>query len=180
MTRKTLVIIAAWWVLLLGGLWLSRQVIVWSGTQVYLKLEPVDPRDLFRGDYAILRYEISDWESLPDCKGVEMGEFETGKTVFVALRVVDGLGEPLCKAASYAVAKMPTNADIGEVVVIKGQTTYGGWRGDETIEYGIESYFVEAGSGIRVEGGKDSKALVSIGRNGKATLVGLVVDGEPI
>ena len=32
---------------------------IFFGQEILLKIEPVDPRDLFRGDYVALRYEIS-------------------------------------------------------------------------------------------------------------------------
>jgi len=174
MTRRTLIIFAVWWIVLLGGLWLSRQVIIWTGTQVYLSLEPVDPRDLFRGDYVTLRYEISDWESLNDCEGLADAEFEQGRTVYVALQVENSEAVGVCRSMN-----MKTAQAYGDLV-IQGKMSYGGWSGNESIEYGIESYFVGQGSGIRVENGRDSKALVSIGKNGKSSVVGLMVDGQRI
>ena len=50
-------------ILILGGLILllveSRARILRAGTEVRLATAPVDPRDLFRGDYVILNYKIS-------------------------------------------------------------------------------------------------------------------------
>ena len=37
----------------------SHASILQSGTEVVLKTAPIDPRDLLRGDYVILNYEIS-------------------------------------------------------------------------------------------------------------------------
>ena len=37
----------------------GRAAILRNGKEVLLKVEPVDPRDLLRGDYIILGYEIS-------------------------------------------------------------------------------------------------------------------------
>jgi GDYXXLXY motif protein len=31
---------------------------VWTGETIYLRTRPVDPRDLFRGDYVVLAYDI--------------------------------------------------------------------------------------------------------------------------
>ncbi|RUY82729.1 GDYXXLXY domain-containing protein, partial [Mesorhizobium sp. M7A.F.Ca.CA.001.10.2.1] len=37
----------------------GRAAILRNGKEVLLKIEPVDPRDLLRGDYIILGYDIS-------------------------------------------------------------------------------------------------------------------------
>ena len=45
--------------LVLGRMIESRAAILVSGTEVLLKTAPVDPRDLLRGDYVALSYDIS-------------------------------------------------------------------------------------------------------------------------
>lgn len=45
--------------LLLFGMIGMREVWILRGTKIKLKCVPVDPRDIFRGDYARLNYEIS-------------------------------------------------------------------------------------------------------------------------
>ena len=65
MTRSTLRLVMA--ALLVAGLQTgvlgymiaSRAAILRSGMEVLLKTAPVDPRDLLRGDYVILSYDIS-------------------------------------------------------------------------------------------------------------------------
>ena len=37
----------------------GRAAILRDGREVLLKVEPVDPRDLLRGDYVVLTYEIT-------------------------------------------------------------------------------------------------------------------------
>lgn len=44
---------------ILGYMIEGRASILRSGTEVLLKTAPVDPRDLLRGDYVILTYDIS-------------------------------------------------------------------------------------------------------------------------
>jgi hypothetical protein len=43
----------------LGWMIVGRAAVLRDGREVLLKVEPVDPRDLLRGDYVILNYEIS-------------------------------------------------------------------------------------------------------------------------
>ena len=47
-------------VLILCGMIAYREYWVKTGEKVFLRVSPVDPRDLFRGDYVSLHYEISD------------------------------------------------------------------------------------------------------------------------
>ena len=43
----------------LGGLFVYSQYPLWVGTEVRLATVPVDPRDLFRGQYVRLNYALS-------------------------------------------------------------------------------------------------------------------------
>ena len=47
------------WLVIIGGFIFSKQMTLLTGKEVLLKTVPVDPRDLFRGDYVVLRYDIS-------------------------------------------------------------------------------------------------------------------------
>ena len=72
--------------LLLCGLILAmvyqRAEILRNGQEVRLEIVPVDPRDLFRGDYVILDYQISSVDLPKDATS----EFKRGQKVFVTLR----------------------------------------------------------------------------------------------
>jgi uncharacterized membrane-anchored protein len=57
--RTKYIIIVALQALLLVGMIGMREVWISSGEKIKLKTVPVDPRDIFRGDYARLRYDIS-------------------------------------------------------------------------------------------------------------------------
>ena len=63
MTGKRLVVSSLVLALLqigfLGWIIAGRAAVLRNGTEVLLKVEPVDPRDLLRGDYVSLGYEIS-------------------------------------------------------------------------------------------------------------------------
>jgi len=61
-----------------------------TGEEVLLKTTPVDPRDLFRGDYVILNYEISRLNL--DSLETDTSELKGGDRVFVALDIADGHG----------------------------------------------------------------------------------------
>ncbi|PIR74793.1 MAG: hypothetical protein COU35_00615, partial [Candidatus Magasanikbacteria bacterium CG10_big_fil_rev_8_21_14_0_10_47_10] len=52
-----------------------------SGTEVLLKIKPVDPRDLLRGDYITFQYDISDL-NFNQVYGMDI---ENGQTVYAVL-----------------------------------------------------------------------------------------------
>ena len=53
------VLVAALQVGFLGWMIAGRAAILRDGAEALLKVEPIDPRDLLRGDYVRLGYEIS-------------------------------------------------------------------------------------------------------------------------
>ena len=101
--------------ILIGALGLiiqGRASILRSGKEVRLRTVPVDPRDLFRGDYVVLSYAISTVEAADSDS-----KFERGDTVYVTL-VPGPDGFAQAKTASHA---RPETA--GPEVVIAGRVT---------------------------------------------------------
>ena len=69
--------------LILGGMIGYRQYWVATGERAFLRVSPVDPRDLFRGDYVSLSYEISTL----DLEGLGAKEsFQPKEKVYVNLQ----------------------------------------------------------------------------------------------
>jgi len=80
--RRRFIIIVLFQLLLLCGIIAYRQYWVATGERVLLGTEPADPRDIFRGDYLALNYDIS---SL-DLKGLGSGEqFRPKERIYVVL-----------------------------------------------------------------------------------------------
>ncbi len=70
-----------------------RQYWVATGERIILKTAPVDPRDIFRGDYVSLRYDISNLDL--SALGVK-DSFKANEKVYVALdKKSDGAFEPV-------------------------------------------------------------------------------------
>lgn len=69
-------------VALLVGIIAYRPYWVATGEKILLRTAPVDPRDIFRGDYVSFRYDISTLD--PDGLGVK-GSFKSNETVYVIL-----------------------------------------------------------------------------------------------
>jgi len=111
--RTKYILLVALQALLLVGMIGMREVWIAKGRKVLLKTVPVDPRDIFRGDYARLRYDISslDLDSL-GCKE----SFGSGSKVFVSLKKNEkGVFEP-----SAVSSKMPVGG-----IFIAGKSKYG-------------------------------------------------------
>src|SRR5437899_1678765 len=109
-----------------------------AGTIVLLETQPMDPRDLLRGDYITLNYKISNVPlsvfSPPLTNGLP-----PGATVYVALEQ---------RGAFYEVAYASTEriSSVNGWVVLRGRTQ--SWWDQKAVrlEYGLERYYVREGS----------------------------------
>lgn len=128
----------------------GRAAILRDGTEIVLKVEPVDPRDLLRGDYVILSYNISLLQ--PDLfEDLGADDSEGGpRDVFVRLALdADGFHQ-----AVSARLDAPPLAEIREGEVdIRGRIHYWTRFGPSFVEYGIERYYVPEGEGLEIEQG---------------------------
>jgi uncharacterized membrane-anchored protein len=137
-----------------------------SGTTVWLKVVPVDPRDMFRGDYVILSYSMS--QSSNASGWISGDDVPVGTAVYVTL-VPDDDG--IHHRADQYLPEPPASG-----LYIKG-TRQGGNR----IEYGIESFYVQAGTGLDYEQAARTGTLsaeVAIGEGGQAGLKQLRVNKQ--
>lgn len=103
-----------------------------SAPVVRLKTVPVDPQDLLRGDYMILRYEIS--AVTPPAPRPGDDPSTRNAEFWVTLEPRDGTY--FARAASW-----------NEPVLTPGQFAVKGWPGKRGVAYGIENYYVPEGKG---------------------------------
>lgn len=135
---------------ILSSMILSRASMLRSGQEVTLRVQPVDPRDLLRGDYVILGYDIS---SLPAELFEGLAEADAAEqTVFVRLRPgEEGLAQPV--AARYGA---PPRAEKQVHDVDMRGTTYLApdvVRTVVPVDYGIERFYLPEGEGRPIEEG---------------------------
>lgn len=153
----------------------QREYIAQTGKIVYLRTEPVDPMDPFRGEYVRLNYEIAD--SMTDSMRQLLKKQNKDDKRNVRVYTVLDVDENQVAHARYITDKKPS----GELF-IRGRAELPGWR--PTINYGIEAYFVEQGQGQEIEKlrGVGNDIMVSlemkaaIGANGVAVLKGYRFD----
>ncbi len=133
----------------------KHQYIAATGQTITLKTAPVDPRDLFYGDYVTLRYDINRIQltDLPH----DIGPSDQGKTVYVHLqRNVNPWYEPI-GVSKEKPANGPNQA------VLKGKIEYFDESG-QTVElvYGLERYYVPENAGRDIEQHREELTTVEI------------------
>ncbi|MBW2976756.1 GDYXXLXY domain-containing protein [Candidatus Woesearchaeota archaeon] len=147
--------------ILMGGALAFALYLYWpllTGQTIVLALRPVDPFDIFRGQYMTLNYEIS---TIPALEGVEQGD-----KIYVALEP-DENGIWRYRESSLARPE--------QGIFIRGtvKSVYSSMR----VEYGIEQFFFERGASlprmnITVEAKVDSF--------GRARISNLLHNGKPV
>jgi uncharacterized membrane-anchored protein len=165
---------------ILGYMIEGRASILRSGTDVLLKTAPVDPRDLLRGDYVILTYDISTI-STTSITGTRP---ETGEVTRLNVRLKPGAdGFWTVSAASFD----PLAEEAGSVVLISQPVTIYDWEwqnaGNLTVSYGIERFYVPEGEGRPIEDGRNQgrvSVAVRVSEDGQAQIRALMLDNEPL
>jgi uncharacterized membrane-anchored protein len=153
-----------------------------GGTDILLKIEPIDPRDMLRGDYVTFQYDISNIVSYY----ANGQQIRNGDTVYVILR----------QSGKYWMAqaiqkKQPTESEL----FIKGKVESGGLEdqinsslpalhhinGSSSfhIVYGVEQYFIPEGKGGNFNfRNKEAVAQIVVDDNGNAVLKHIYIDGK--
>lgn len=179
--------------LFLAAMVWDRVSLLRSGNVVTLRTAPVDPRDIFRGDYVILNYDIA---QLPLAYLEGDSDFTSGDTVLVELAQEN----ETWKAVSVWHEGHEAAPDD---LIIRGRITYisppattaspgseGGVPAPPctdcsvlNVDYGIESYFVPEGEGRALEDERNAGKLtvdVALGDDGIPAIKRLRIDGTPV
>jgi uncharacterized membrane-anchored protein len=127
----------------------ERELTLHTGQIIFLRTSPVDPQDIFRGDYISLSYEISTIGPRylrAGLKGYPGDTYVTNRQwrdrrVYVSLDLKeDGLAE-----LEYASDKRPPSG-----LFVQGRLERS-WGKVLTVRYGLEAYFVQQGKGLEIE-----------------------------
>jgi uncharacterized membrane-anchored protein len=168
-SKKIFLLLGAFWLLIIGGFIISKEFTLRTGQDVVLKTVPVDPRDLFRGDYVILRYEIGTL----DLRTIPGGDqaFKPRDAAYVTLAI----------GQKYATASAVSLTQPAGGLFLKG-TVKDAHSGRMTVEYGIESYFVPEGKGRALERqlGRTMDVKVAVDSSGVAVIRSLLMDGKEV
>ena len=170
MNRKKIVIgllaVVLFQGVVLAGEYLNAVYPHWTGTEIRLKTVPVDPRSLFRGNYARLRYDIS---TLP--RKLYKGQQALRENELLYVSLVENK-EGLFEASEIMLQK----PDSG--LFIRGRLERRLWtRSDDVrLRYGIEAFFAQKQDALALEKElrKGGVAVVMVAKNGKVALKDVV------
>jgi uncharacterized membrane-anchored protein len=156
--ERTAIIAAVLFQLTILVVMIVGKTVPYVGAQrVLLKVVPVDPRDMFRGDYVTLGYDISRTR----------GErFVPGQTVYVTL-ILDPDGR------HYRAGEFRTEPPASGAFIRGTAEGYG------RVRYGLESFYLQEGTGHDYENAVRSQRLwadVAIDGQGNPSLRGLVIE----
>lgn len=158
----------------------SRASILQNGTEVVLKTEPVDPRDLLRGDYVTLAYAISSFPAV-EIEGDANRRFDESTLIYVALK--KGSDGSWSKSRASVSPILDLNPDE---TLIAGRAVYAfspSISDTVRINYGIERFYVPEGEGGAIESERNERridAVVMISAKGKAQIKRLLDAGAPL
>ncbi len=154
----------------------DREEVLENGKEFKFKTAPIDPSDLFRGKYIVLRYDETTVE-IP-----KEHDWVRGEDIYVSL-IKDKEG--FAKIKSISKEKINENEDFvkAEVSFVTSYET-----SELTIEYPFDRFYMEESKAYDAELSyteslRDTTsvtyALVSI-KNGDAVLKDVLIDGIPI
>jgi uncharacterized membrane-anchored protein len=182
-TKQTKFILAvALQVVIIFAIIIFKLSVLASGTDIFLKIEPIDPRDMLRGDYVTFQYDISDIDSYY----ANGQQIKNGDTVYVILRQ---------SGKYWTVQSIQEKQPIESELFIKGKVESGGLENQINsslpdlhningsssfhIVYGVEQYFISEGKGSNFNfRNKEAAAQIAIGDNGNAVLKHIYIDGK--
>lgn len=164
----------------------ERAAILRDGATIRLATLPVDPRDLFRGDYVVLDYEIS---TINLTRIGAAADLRRDEPIQVGVRAgVNGQAE----VVRVVRAGQPSEAGLiwlgskaGSVMnCIRGSVGASCSEGDKVmrVRYGLESYFVPQGEGRAIETTQASRVeiLAAVNAAGASAIKALLIDGKTV
>ena len=119
----------------------EREVVVRTGTVVRLRSAPVDPRDLFRGDFVRLSYQASTLPRGLWRDGLLTAIPKRDRKVYAVLRQgPDGLAD----------VEAVTDIRPHEGLYLRGRVE-NAWSESVRVRYGLEAYFMQQGRALELE-----------------------------
>lgn len=166
--RTSLIIAAVFQFLILIGMYVKAAIPFWAGQEIKVKTIPVDPRSLFRGNYARLRYDFN----TVDSKYFSSDEkLRTGEVVYISL-IQD-------KGGLYEFSNVSLEEPTGGLF-LRGRVNNARYDKREiksyTVNYGIDAFFAPKEDALALE--KDLRdggiAVLMVGNDGRARIKDVV------
>ena len=153
-----LAVAIAFQLLVLAGMVAKAAMPLWTGAEIRVGTVPVDPRSMFRGNYARLRYEFG---TLPEDALTEVEGLRVGEVVYVSL----GQGEEGEYEFARASLERPADGIFLRGRIVRNSPPL-------RIKYGIEAFFAPKERALKLErelrdGGT---AILMVAASGQAAL----------
>ena len=153
----------------------EREYILHNGQVIHLRTAPIDPRDLFRGDYVRLNYELSRIPVTAIKDAIGGPTLKKGRKIYVSLK--EG------SSGLYELTEANLNKPQ-EGLYLTGRSVYehrlSSAGNPLWVNYGIEAYFVEQGKGRIIEKRRGNwtgvqvplEMEIAVGAGGEAVIKG--------
>ncbi len=124
-------------IIVLSGMVVKAGLPLWTGTEIRVKTVPIDPRSMFRGNYAQLNYEFS---QLPNEVFGDFNSLRIGEVVYVSLKS----GEDGLHVFSDASLDKPNEGVFLRSRIVNSYPPY-------RVKYGIEAFFAPKNKALQLE-----------------------------
>jgi len=164
---------------LIGWMIADRALLLKNGREIRLAVVPVDPRDLFRGDYVVLSYGFS---RIDTRETTAAPDINWGDTVYVT--IADGgdgwqataIGRERPDSGTFVRGTITgvTGDSGGDCPPVVGCQTY-------DVDYNLEQFFLPEGAGREIENLRNDQRVsvdVALADDGRAALKRLLVDDD--
>lgn len=155
--------------LVLSGMYASASLPLWTGTEIKIKTTPVDPRSIFRGNYARLNYEITQIER---SHFSEADDLRNGDVVYITLKL------NINESYDFSSASL-VKPDSG--IFLRGRIDNRRYEDEAEyfrIKYGIEAFFAPKERALALE--KDLRdggiAVLMVSNAGKARIKDVIAN----
>ena len=183
---------------ILSGVLVVHAWPLWTGQSVVLPVTPIDPRDMFRGEYVRLDTPATSlavrssgepvsgavsvapvgswWADLPSDDGNRYGALR-GRTVYVQL-------EPRGEAGESQPVSVSSEPVAGRINLRGRILWYESGERRIHVDYGLDSYFMQEGTAKPIEDALRQRRRVqmeiAVASSGHARIRRLLVDGEGV
>jgi uncharacterized membrane-anchored protein len=162
-SKKPYILAVAVQLAILAGLGAFNMYVLATGRTVPLSTVPADPWDMFRGNYLVLRYDISTIRTTQD--------FQPGQEVFVVLEKKNPYW-----SVSYVLDKMPKLTD--DEVALKGKIAYTTPK-EIHMHYGLEQYFLPEGNALLSSSSRPD-VEIAVDQFGNSAIKQVMLNGKKI
>ncbi len=144
------------------GMVVSAATPLWTGREIHVKTTPVDPRSLFRGNYARLNYTFT---TLPEDALDGLARLRVGEVVYVSLQPGEG------NVYDFSGVSLNRPADG---IFLRGRITQN--TPPYRVKYGIEAFFAPKEKAMQMEDNLRSGgvAVLMVSGSGKAALKNVI------